>query len=644
MKLRELEHTDLSLQKAKEGKDESLSPALVQVELADKERIILEWSEQIPSLHGTQQQWVLMQQESSRKSKDWQVEALSSEDLVELKRVRKQELETKVARADDEVKRATESRVVLQEEQLRDANLALGLLEVKKDEVIACSDALHAGLMDLETSQSIIVLTGEADIKVEASEEAATCAKRVVGNWEVSERVDKTLDLARVQAQTKSVKEADDRAKRWVITKKEKMKVLWEHVRERGEMLESEQLRFEASQSFPLVDKLKDRTEDRKAVEVQMSDHSKEQLPRLLFEACVCVARYAITFIHLVVYLELAVMGSGWMAEKKILGLLFGACAWLLMGFVWDHARIRLYGSQLSKLVRVIASSRSMQRYNITQSYAKMVDAWLVAKRGLMSALNDAYEAGKGVTRDDWEVGIQWNFLNNSVPGNGPMNLRGVDRSMGVSAPSTRDGSIDGQPDGGETKLGSLQKALERGQEGPEKVWWVAKMGRLRGQEEPEQARSLVSLRGRVDSVRPDCSRKPKRPGGARRDMADLVEDAGKLDPVTGREDVVRRVIHISSRETKNNLVLIREPGVGKAEGAKALGEQLSDDENHPVKIDMPEYMEQHSVARLIRARPGYSRSRSMIGSWDLNSEVLAGLNWAGWLGLKRPELGCAVG
>ncbi|MCO5606563.1 hypothetical protein L7F22_060751 [Adiantum nelumboides] len=232
-------------------------------------------------------------------------------DLVELKRVRKQELETKVARADDEVKRATESRAVLQEEQLRDANLALGLLEVKKDEFIACSDALHAGLMDLETSQSIIVLTGEANIKVEASEEAATCAKRVVGNWEVSERVDKTKDLTWVQAQTKSVEEADDQAKRWVITKKEKMKVLWEHVRERGEMLESEQLEHEASQSFPLVDKLKDKTEDRKAMEVQMSNHSKEQLLGLLFGARVCVARYAIKFIHLVVYLELAVMGSG---------------------------------------------------------------------------------------------------------------------------------------------------------------------------------------------------------------------------------------------------------------------------------------------------------------------------------------------
>ncbi|KAJ9163537.1 hypothetical protein P3X46_023192 [Hevea brasiliensis] len=46
--------------------------------------------------------------------------------------------------------------------------------------------------------------------------------------------------------------------------------------------------------------------------------------------------------------------------------------------------------------------------------------------------------------------------------------------------------------------------------------------------------------------------------------------------------------------------------GVGKTELAKALAEQLFDDENQMVRIDMSEYMEQHSVARLIGAPPGY--------------------------------------
>ncbi|KAL7714119.1 Heat shock protein [Entamoeba marina] len=46
--------------------------------------------------------------------------------------------------------------------------------------------------------------------------------------------------------------------------------------------------------------------------------------------------------------------------------------------------------------------------------------------------------------------------------------------------------------------------------------------------------------------------------------------------------------------------------GVGKTELGKALAEQLFDDENNMVRIDMSEYMEQHSVARLIGAPPGY--------------------------------------
>lgn len=46
--------------------------------------------------------------------------------------------------------------------------------------------------------------------------------------------------------------------------------------------------------------------------------------------------------------------------------------------------------------------------------------------------------------------------------------------------------------------------------------------------------------------------------------------------------------------------------GVGKTELAKALAEALFDDENNMVRIDMSEYMEKHSVSRLIGAPPGY--------------------------------------
>lgn len=47
--------------------------------------------------------------------------------------------------------------------------------------------------------------------------------------------------------------------------------------------------------------------------------------------------------------------------------------------------------------------------------------------------------------------------------------------------------------------------------------------------------------------------------------------------------------------------------GVGKTELAKALAEQLFDSENQMVRIDMSDYQEQHSVAWLIGAPPGYS-------------------------------------
>lgn len=46
-------------------------------------------------------------------------------------------------------------------------------------------------------------------------------------------------------------------------------------------------------------------------------------------------------------------------------------------------------------------------------------------------------------------------------------------------------------------------------------------------------------------------------------DLIQLAQD-GKLDPVIGRDEEIRRVIRILSRRTKNNPVLIGEPGVGK--------------------------------------------------------------------------------
>ena len=58
----------------------------------------------------------------------------------------------------------------------------------------------------------------------------------------------------------------------------------------------------------------------------------------------------------------------------------------------------------------------------------------------------------------------------------------------------------------------------------------------------------------------------------------DLTEAAseGKLDPVIGRDDEIRRTIQILSRRTKNNPVLIGEPGVGKTAIAEGLADRKS--------------------------------------------------------------------
>ncbi len=67
------------------------------------------------------------------------------------------------------------------------------------------------------------------------------------------------------------------------------------------------------------------------------------------------------------------------------------------------------------------------------------------------------------------------------------------------------------------------------------------------------------------------------------RDLTDLAEK-GKLDPVIGREEEIRRVIQVLSRRTKNNPVLIGEPGVGKTAIAEGLALRI-------IHKDVPEVL-----------------------------------------------------
>eukprot|EP00760_Papus_ankaliazontas_P012569 PhM_4_TR15394/c0_g1_i1/m.53669/K03695/clpB; ATP-dependent Clp protease ATP-binding subunit ClpB len=84
---------------------------------------------------------------------------------------------------------------------------------------------------------------------------------------------------------------------------------------------------------------------------------------------------------------------------------------------------------------------------------------------------------------------------------------------------------------------------------------------------------------------------------------------------VKGQEEAVDRVADaiLRSRAGLSNthkptgsFLFLGPTGVGKTELAKALAEELFDNEKNIVRIDMSEYMEQHSVARLIGAPPGY--------------------------------------
>jgi ATP-dependent Clp protease ATP-binding subunit ClpB len=87
---------------------------------------------------------------------------------------------------------------------------------------------------------------------------------------------------------------------------------------------------------------------------------------------------------------------------------------------------------------------------------------------------------------------------------------------------------------------------------------------------------ALLSVRGGEQVSGPDPEEKYQALAKYARDLTEMARK-GSLDPVIGRDEEIRRVIQVLSRRTKNNPVLIGEPGVGKTAIAEGLAQRIVD-------------------------------------------------------------------
>jgi ATP-dependent Clp protease ATP-binding subunit ClpB len=119
----------------------------------------------------------------------------------------------------------------------------------------------------------------------------------------------------------------------------------------------------------------------------------------------------------------------------------------------------------------------------------------------------------------------------------------------------------------------------------------AGKILREQGASRDTLMQALQKIRGgqRVTSATPEATYQALERYG--RDLTKLAAQ-GKLDPVIGRDDEIRRVIQVLSRRTKNNPVLIGEPGVGKTAIVEGLAQRI-------VRKDVPEGLKDRRVVAL---------------------------------------------